>query len=402
VLRFSRQARCSVRYPVRPVLFVLGICSVTALSGCAGKPQVIAGASLASVACSSDTSCMAVGISSADRAFSESWNGHAWHVLQTPSQPGSEPSQLSGVSCVSADKCIVVGLFGTIGHFQPLSESWNGSRWSIENTPTSTGIQSYLSSVDCLPTMQCLATGYSLVRVAGGTHPSGLFERWDGRTWALVPTPSSAAWASLADESCTTPTDCMIIALHPKSDDDGVAYWDGSSWIRAPVLKPPATTLLQFQAISCWTSGCIAVGTASEELAGRWHFHQLAESWNHQRWSTIAPPRAPSARLTSLFCSGFHNCVAVGSTARGALLAERWNGHGWTIMMTLAAGQASGFNAISCTSVKACMAVGFEAAHSRLGNLYAGSLPADAKTIAERWNGKRWSPTDVEVGSCLG
>ena len=73
-------------------------------------------------------------------------------------------------------------------------------------------------------------------------------------------------------------------------------------------------------------------------------------------------------------------CVAVGSSAGGArTLAERWNGARWTVQHTPNIGHIgyAALTAVSCASAADCTAVG----------TYNGG----AFGIAERWDGTRWT-----------
>jgi len=63
-------------------------------------------------------------------------------------------------------------------------------------------------------------------------------------------------------------------------------------------------------------------------------------------------------------------------------VAERWNGHRWRTQRIREPAGASGnvLVAISCSSRRRCTAVGYDLTTS--GNTL---------TLAERWNGRRWS-----------
>lgn len=86
--------------------------------------------------------------------------------------------------------------------------------------------------------------------------------------------------------------------------------------------------------------------------------------------------------LSGVSCSSPHACTAVGSfqTGTGAYktLAERWNGRKWTRQPTPnPAGLSPVLVAVSCPRAGDCVAV--------------GSTGDGLKTLAERWNGTRWN-----------
>jgi hypothetical protein len=90
-------------------------------------------------------------------------------------------------------------------------------------------------------------------------------------------------------------------------------------------------------------------------------------------------------------CTSSRACTAVGFfTNRGGTdvaLAERWNGVRWVIQTTP---KQSGYNVdlsgVSCASSKACAAVG--TAVLATGETPTSLAPAQ---VAERWKGVRWT-----------
>ncbi len=106
------------------------------------------------------------------------------------------------------------------------------------------------------------------------------------------------------------------------------------------------------------------------------------------RWSLRATPNPAGATASSLngvSCALATACLAVGSYQNGAgttvTLAERWNGIRWSLRATPnpAGATASSLNGVSCALATACLAVG--SYQNRSGT----TVP-----LAERWNGTRW------------
>jgi hypothetical protein len=104
-------------------------------------------------------------------------------------------------------------------------------------------------------------------------------------------------------------------------------------------------------------------------------------------WSlqTTANYMAPNGGLSATSCSSVRACTAVGSyinrTGSQATLAERWDGTSWTIQTTPDPKGATGssLSGVSCTSATACTAVG----KYQTGN-------GMWWTLAERWDGRTW------------
>jgi hypothetical protein len=94
------------------------------------------------------------------------------------------------VSCTSATTCEAVG--------SGLAEGWDGSSWTIQNTPGAAG-GGALTSVSCTSATTCEAVG------------SGLAEGWDGSSWTLQSGPSVASATTLSGVSCTSATTCEAV-----------------------------------------------------------------------------------------------------------------------------------------------------------------------------------------------
>ncbi len=145
------------------------------------------------------------------------------------------------------------------------------------------------------------------------------------------------------------------------------------------------------QGVSCPSPrACIAVGfagfgngNAKKPLVERWD----GRSWALQR--APSPSGANEPDLQSISCSSPNACTAVGDDVRdraGVTLAERWDGHTWSIQNTAnpitqgtPAGSGDWFYRVSCPAASACTAVGG-----------AGGFQSSI-TLAERWDGRRWT-----------
>jgi hypothetical protein len=91
--------------------------------------------------------------------------------------------------------------------------------------------------------------------------------------------------------------------------------------------------------------------------------------------------------LSAVSCTSGRACTAVGSHAaslssNGFTLAERWNGTRWRIQPTkLPTGaKSAGLAGVSCPSATACTAVGST----------PGKTPDTSVSLAEAWNGTSW------------
>jgi hypothetical protein len=318
------------------------------------------------------------------------WDGERWRKQPTPDpDPASEDlraqDSLAGVSCTSRKVCVAVGEYSpssftpdgihTVPVTMPLAEGWNGMRWALlafPNLPGGAGAGG-LSAVSCTSSHDCMAVGSSI-----DYAPLVLFaERWDGASWFTesMPAPVGATYPYVTALSCTSNSFCIAVG----SDVGAGPFaerWDGSAWsiMPLPQVAGPTTDL---SSVSCTSpSACIAVGNRST-----FPFHgssqTLAEQWDGTSWSVQRTPNAPgkSNVLAGVSCTSRRACTAVGNTDAQQPLVERGDGRSWTLERTPRAG-VTGLGVVSCTSDVICTAVGSVTSGNDLADQ---SIPARAK-----------------------
>ena len=163
----------------------------------------------------------------------------------------------------------------------------------------------------------------------------------------------------------------------------------GSGWS----IQPSPSVTGGLDDVSCVSRAvCTAVG-------GYAYGGLLAERWNGSGWSiqqTRDPVTQGVSGLRGVSCASKSACIAVGgvnpdasSAAFGALLG-RWNGADWLIQASALKNPFpwlpafGGMTSVSCVSPTACTAVGSVDFSEGDGVGYAGP-------VVKRWNGKRWS-----------
>jgi hypothetical protein len=231
------------------------------------------GGVLAADSCASPTACMAVGsYRNGSRVFplAERWNGTSWSLLKPPVPTGAGDTSLLGVSCVSANACIAVGSYRSkSGNVLTLAEAWNGTSWSIQPVPLPAGAaRAFLNSVSCTSASACIAVGSSL---DSASNNSPLAERWDGTSWSIQQTPAPAGGQAviLNGVSCPSATSCTAVGSYQAS---GVPFtlaetWDGTSWSVQPTANPASADDRALSGVSCRSAGvCTAVGYFSKRV----------------------------------------------------------------------------------------------------------------------------------------
>jgi hypothetical protein len=348
-------------------------------------------AALLGVSCPSATMCMAVGEVNNGPALAELWNGTGWAIKRLPRVPGAQLTILRSVSCTSPAACTAVGSYAGLDATGVVLERWNGTAWAVQDTPSGAD----LPGVSCAAATACTAVGSA---VPPNSYPVTSAFGWNGTRWTAQhpPNPAHNAGAELSSVSCPSPAACLAVGDYFQvASSDYVALaerWNGTTWALVPT---PSTRMATFlTGVSCSsTAACMAVGTSFGE--------PLAERWDGTRWVTVpAPSPRPvpipgSGSLTGVSCTAAANCTAVGSELTTAStsqqpLAEHWNGSSWSaqpVRNPVFAGEGSQLSAVSCTSGRACTAVGQRG---------SGSVP-----LAERWDGSGWTvqPTPSTPGN---
>lgn len=126
--------------------------------------------------------------------------------------------------------------------------------------------------------------------------------------------------------------------------------------------------------LACAAAWCVILATLDGTAAA------AASGWSSQ-------PVFKNAFLTGVSCTSPKACVAVGNSLGGSALVERWNGVRWSVQPNPAGSRPGGLSGVSCTSTTACTAV---------GSLDAGN----GAPLVERWDGASWSiqPTQKVAG----
>jgi hypothetical protein len=328
-----------------------------------------------------------------------------WSVVPSPNA-GVKGSSLGGVSCVSATECTAVGSFKNSSDiYRTLIESWDGTSWtgvpSRNAGPASS--DNYLNDVSCASATACMAVGYFYN--SSGIERT-LTESWNGTTWTVLhsPNPVTAGNNVLSSVSCSSATACTAVGNSEISDTDYrtlIESWDGTSWTAQPSRNPVVGQDYLFGVFCSAAAACTAVGV-TDSTSGDFPVRTLIESWNGSTWTQTPSPNPGPGHDDILFgvsCASATACVAVGNGTQGsgasATLIESWNGTSWTVVPSPnegSTGNDNGLADVSCVSATACTAVGSS-------GLDPGS------TLIESWDGTSWaivpSPDREMYGSVL-
>ena len=113
-----------------------------------------------------------------------------WSVVPSPN-PTATPSGLSGVAAVSATDVWAVGDYAGSKNFQTLTEHWDGSQWSVVKSPNvgspNAVLNNIITEVVAISASDIWTSGDY---VLGNGNSQTLLEHWNGSKWSVVQTPN--------------------------------------------------------------------------------------------------------------------------------------------------------------------------------------------------------------------
>lgn len=316
------------------------------------------------VSCMSRLACIAVGEAEGKSLAESESTLETWEVKSTPSPAGAITSTLEGLSCSTANSCTAVGGYENSSKVDvTLAERWNGTEWTIQSTLNPTGAkQSHLDGVSCPSSGACTAVGW--YENSSGTEMA-LAERWNGTAWSIQSTPNTTGDIEADEVSCPSSSACTAVRSYTIARDwvSLVEHWNGTEWqvqkTPTPEIEGHPASEVELRGVSCVTSTeCIAVG--------QYENRSLSEYWNGAEWKIQSTPNPPSGvfnDLRAVSCISSTACVASGQVDNEAVFAERWNGTEWVIQTMPSSpnfGSLDSIQDISCTEPlrSTCVAVG--------------------------------------------
>ena len=335
--------------------------------------------------------------------------GTDWTIVDSPNRVGEETVDfLTNVHCVSASDCWSVGNHSA-GRYtggvllQTLIEHWDGSAWSVVESPNADlYTTNALSDVTCTSATDCWAVGSYAVG-PNGSRP--LIEHWDGSSWTIVTSVVPSDHSRLNGVSCASPTNCWAAGYWfdaaSNSTKTLLEHWDGETW--SVVDSPNATKISPLIAsfgdssvlydVDCASgSDCVAVGTYFDGLTSA----TLALRWDGTTWLLVDSPSMPAVASNTFYsvtCISASDCWAVGEYRAAEVtqgLIAHWDGTAWSLVPSPIMEGSGGLWGVTCVSPSECWAAGA----SQLGRPGLPLAPTSGQTVLARWDGIRWSTVE--------
>jgi len=198
------------------------------------------------VAASGTSSAWAVGYYGRPiRPLIERWNGRAWTYVASPNPGGRDGGALDAVATAGRSGAWAAGNVGTRTVDEALIERWNGRAWRQVTSPRPAGSRgSTLTAIATGPAASAWAVGYYYADTDVEPAVLTLIERWNGRAWTQVTSPSPGGSAEhLPDQSllqavCTiSPSDAWSAGSYSSGNPLGkilIERWTGRTWTQLP------------------------------------------------------------------------------------------------------------------------------------------------------------------------
>lgn len=256
--------------------------------------------------------------------------------------------------------------------------AWSSVSLTLPSTTSS------LAGASCASTTFCVFVG-----AQGGTS-RGLTYKYTG-SYAQVATAGTTYEPS--GVHCQSTTFCMSVGsdFAAATPTARAEKFNGTHWTGVNAASPAGSTFTTLRGVSCATAThCWAVGRYQTTVST-----PLIETYNGTHFTTAAvtPPNTTGAQLNAVACSAVNACTAVGwfdsANPRTALI-YRYNGTDWTTQAaTIPAGATySELDGVACPAATTCHAVGYYQDNTGV-----------VRSLAQSWNGTSWTNRAVPTPS---
>jgi hypothetical protein len=218
------------------------------------------------------------------------WNGSKWSQVASPS-PSTSDNLLYGVSAASATDAWVVGRDtpGSGSPFSNLTEHWNGTKWSVVASPSPGAASNALFGVSALTPTDAWAVGDWLATQPGVLRTMML--SWNGKAWTQVASPDPGSFINVLEGvSAVSASDAWAVGQFSSKVDDVastlILRWNGKTWAKVPSPSPNPNSsgfnnLAGVSAVSA--DSAFAAGSTVDTHSGV--NLGLTVNWNGKTWA---------------------------------------------------------------------------------------------------------------------
>ncbi len=376
---------------------------------------------LAAVACPSPAQCVAVGSIGTEPLVVEATVDGAVRLASSiglPDVDGSINNALATISCTSATSCVAIGSSfqwyrpSSVDDNQLIGLTGNPNLWSTANADValSSDIEEVgPTSVSCQGQTCLLATSTSSWSGTIERLSTGGLRKLSSQSVASTNLEGPSAWSPYqVASSCPTAASCVV--LGPLDDENHETLsvlgsplaWGSAVAHFAPATWPVAT----LAAVSCPTSTtCVAVGQSDLGQPTVW-VSPPASLW-HATPRVLSLARSSAfgngGSLSSISCPSAAGCVAVGADAEGDPVVvsgapSSWSSASFRRLAAPRSGAGVQLTGLSCVALTSCTAAG------NLGGnpmVLVGNPAAWTTTAAIVVGHPSGSPSSLTAVSCV-
>ncbi|MDQ6659779.1 MAG: hypothetical protein M3Z24_02295 [Chloroflexota bacterium] len=320
-----------------------------------------------------------------------------WKIVHSEN-PGSAQNSLNAIAATSIKDAWAVGTFSA-SHFgsqgsKALIEHWNGSAWSVFNSPDTPLGNSILNGVAAISPTNAWAVGYAF-NESNNSEQHTLIEHWNGTSWAIVASPTPINGGQLSAITALSATNIWAVGYGDNLGRTLIEHWNGNVWavVQSPNPGSGENLLTGLTAISM--NDIWAVGIFSNGIRTIATGEGLVEHWNGTSWSVVqsSNPGMQGNFLSSIAAISTNDVWAIGSSSQGTkTLIEHWNGTSWRTVASPNPGTAENtLSSVVTISTHSIWAVG------SAGSTFAGQ---QSQPVIEHWDGTSWSTfTSPNIGT---
>ena len=307
-----------------------------------------------------------------------------WNASEAPIPRNADGARLWSVACPAASVCVAAGTYDTPeGRDRPLLDTWSGGSWKAVTPPLPAGAATgwqpdlQLYAVACGSISSCVVVGgYD----DSSGHPQAVLLSGHGSSWTAVKAPLPAGGGHSVPAfgaACLAAFKCAAIADYtaPSGHSQGLVLTGyGSSWtgIRTPIPDRGSSSQdVYLFSIACSPGAKYLVSGYYNDSSGR--RQGLLVSGYGPSWSALKTPlpagaaRDPGAVVTSVACSAFARCVAIGeysdssSHHQGLLLTgygPSWRAVRAPIPPGAARDPSVDLSSVTCPTANKCVVMG--------------------------------------------
>ena len=246
----------------------------------------------------SSTNTWAVGITSITHSLDElalNWNGQSWIYSGTPGSP-SNSNELMDVVALAPNNVWAIGTY-YISFYRPYALHWNGSSWTHMDMPVIGSNFHHLQKMAAANPNDIWAVGYYRDSFQS-TQYYPFIERWNSTMWDLVPLPAGPGQYTNVLIGVDTVRDtaqgntAWAVGWYNHSNggvlQNYVIRWDGTSWANVPTPNVGQSSNQLSQVLALADNDVWAVGTYQPAVG--LPNATLIMHWDGTAWSVVPSP----------------------------------------------------------------------------------------------------------------